>query len=80
MLGNAGVAGLRVRGSGVEGKEAAGAGVEGVLYGGEHLLSRSVVDVAVGVMHQHVVLQNVGAEVDRIGGAAPVVLLSLLIG
>ena len=80
VLGNAGVAGLRVRGSGVEGKEAAGAGVEGILDHREHLLGRRVIHVAVAVVDKDVVLEDVGAEVDRIAETTPVVLLPLLVG
>ena len=80
MLGNAGVAGLAVRSPGVERKKAAGAGVEGVLDHREHLLGRGVIHVAVAVVHQDVVLEDVGTEVDGIAQTAPVVLLPLLVG
>ena len=80
MLGNAGVAGLAVRSPGVERKKAAGAGVERVLHHCEHFLSRGVVHVAVCVVHQNVILQDIRVEVDRVAQAAPVMLLSLLVG
>ena len=80
MLSYTGIARLQVWSTGIEREKAAGAGVERVLHHCEHFLSRGVVHVAVCVVHQNVILQDVWVEVDRVAQAAPVMLLSLLVG